>query len=243
VSGTAAPVVLPVGRHGLLVELPDAEAAEAFHAEVLRRRAADLLPEITEIVPGARTVLLDGLAEPRRLADDLTHWEIRPLSRTAEAAVEIPVRYDGPDLADVAQMWGVTPEEVGRLHSATVFRVAFCGFAPGFGYLTGMSERHHVKRRSDPRTRVPAGAVGLAGPYTGVYPRSSPGGWQLIGTAVRTVLWDTDREPAALFAPGTQVRFVPEPATDAEPETGPGPGPGREPEAGPGPEPEQGVSR
>jgi KipI family sensor histidine kinase inhibitor len=209
-----------VGRHGLLVELPDAQAAEAFHAEVLRRRAAGLLPEITEIVPGARTVLLDGLAGPavtQRLAEELTHWEIPPLTRSTDSAVEIPVRYDGPDLADVAEMWGVTPDEVGRVHAATVFRVAFCGFAPGFGYLTGLPEKYHVPRRSDPRTKVPAGAVGLAGPYTGVYPRSSPGGWQLIGTAVRTVLWDVGREPAALLAPGTQVRFVPEAGAGPEP--------------------------
>lgn len=212
-SGSGAdgrPVVLPVGRHGLLVELPGAEAAEAFHAEVLRRRSAGLLPGVTEIVPGARTVLLDGLAEPRRLAAQLGDWEIPPLERGGGEAVEIAVRYDGPDLADVAAMWEVPPEEVGRLHAATSFRVAFCGFAPGFGYLTGLPEEYHVPRRSDPRTRVPAGSVGLAGPYTGVYPRSSPGGWQLIGTAVDTVLWDAAREPAALLAPGTRVRFVPE---------------------------------
>lgn len=204
------PLVLPVGRHGLLVELPGAEAAEEFHAEVLRRRSAGLLPGVTEIVPGARTVLLDGLAQPRRLAEELGQWEIPPLRRGGGSAVEIAVRYDGPDLADVAAMWEVEPEEVGRLHSAMSFRVAFCGFAPGFGYLTGLPEKYHVSRRSDPRTRVPAGSVGLAGPYTGVYPRASPGGWQLIGTAVDTVLWDAGREPAALFAPGTSVRFVPE---------------------------------
>lgn len=215
-SGRDVPVVLPVGRHGLLVELPGADEAEAFHAEVLRRRGAGLLPRITEIVPGARTVLLDGIAEPRLLARELPRWEIPPLTRSSEAAVEIPVRYDGPDLADVAQMWGVSPEDVGRVHAATAFRVAFCGFAPGFGYLTGLPEKYHVPRRSDPRTKVPAGAVALAGPYTGVYPRSSPGGWQLIGTALRTVLWDENREPAALFAPGTQVRFVPEAEPDQE---------------------------
>ncbi|MFC4493059.1 allophanate hydrolase subunit 1 [Streptomyces ovatisporus] len=221
------PLVLPVGRHALLVELPDGEVAEAFHAEVLRRRDAGRLPEITEIVPGARTVLLDGLAEPQRLAAQLPGWEIPPLVRSGESAVEIPVRYDGPDLADVAAMWGLAPAEVARVHAATDFRVAFCGFAPGFGYLTGLPEKYHVPRRSDPRTRVPPGAVGLAGPYTGVYPRSSPGGWQLIGTAVRTVLWDTEREPAALLAPGTRVRFVPEPGPRPQPGPEPGRGEGR----------------
>ena len=176
-TGPISPVVLPAGRHGLLVELPDAEAAEAFHAEVLRRRAAGVLPGMTEIVPGARTVLLDGLdgaAETKLLAEELKHWEVLPLSRSTGASVEIPVRYDGSDLAEVAGMWGVSPEEVARVHAATAFRVAFCGFAPGFGYLTGLPRELHVPRRSDPRTRVPAGAVGLAGPYTGVYPDPRP---------------------------------------------------------------------
>ncbi|EPD95663.1 allophanate hydrolase subunit 1 [Streptomyces albus] len=206
------PLVRPVGDRGLLVELPTAGRTEALHAELLRRRAAGTLPPVSEIVPGATTVLLDGLPSAqaaRRLAAELPGWDVPPLSGGAENAVEIPVRYDGPDLADVAALWGVSEDEVARIHAATTFRVAFCGFAPGFGYLTGLEERYHVPRRSDPRTRVPAGAVGLAGPYTGVYPRSSPGGWQLIGTAPGTVLWDPDRTPAALLAPGTRVRFVP----------------------------------
>lgn len=205
-----APRVLPVGRHGLLVELADAPEAEALHAELLRRRAAGTLPAVREIVPGARTVLLDGLTDPARLAAELPHWDVPPPTRGGGDAVEIPVRYDGPDLGDVAALWGVAPGEVGALHAATEFRVAFCGFAPGFGYLTGMADRYHVPRRTSPRTRVPAGAVGLAGGYTGVYPRSSPGGWQLIGTALRTVLWDPERAPAALLEPGARVRFVPE---------------------------------
>lgn len=213
-QGAAAPEpprILPVGKAGLLVELPTPERAEALHAEVLRRRASGTLPPVRDIVPGARTVLLDGLAEPRRLARELPDWRIPPLETVEAEAVRIPVRYDGPDLADVAQLWGVTPEEVPHIHAATEFRVAFCGFAPGFGYLSGLDERHHVPRRDTPRTRVPAGAVGLAGGYTGVYPRASPGGWQLIGTAAPgTVLWDPDRDPAALLTPGTRVQFVPE---------------------------------
>ncbi|MCT2590198.1 allophanate hydrolase subunit 1 [Streptomyces sp. N2-109] len=202
--------VLPVGRHGLLVELPTAEAAEAFHAELLRRRTAGELPATREIVPGARTVLLEGLAEPARLAARLPEWAIPPLTPGQDATLEIAVRYDGPDLEQVAKLWRVPPDEVVRMHAATEFRVAFCGFAPGFGYLTGLPEEYHVPRRASPRTRVPAGAVALAGAYTGVYPRASPGGWQLIGTAPHTVLWDPERTPAALLTPGTHVRFVPE---------------------------------
>ncbi|WP_407077802.1 allophanate hydrolase subunit 1 [Streptomyces phytohabitans] len=209
VTTAPAVTVLPVGRHGLLVELPTSAAAEALHAELLRRRAAGTLPPVREIVPGARTVLLDGLTEPARLAAELPHWHVPPPERAEESAVRVPVRYDGPDLADVAALWGVSVEEAVRVHADTAYRVAFCGFAPGFGYLTGLDERHHVPRRDSPRTRVPAGAVGLAGAYAGVYPRPSPGGWQLIGTAVDTVLWDPDREPAALLSPGTRVRFVP----------------------------------
>ncbi|MFB7713075.1 allophanate hydrolase subunit 1 [Streptomyces sp. NPDC056105] len=200
---------LPVGDRALLVEVSGGEEAAALHAELLRRRAAGEL-RVREIVPAARTVLLDGLDEPAgRLAAQLPHWEFPPLPPREDDAVHIPVRYDGPDLADVAALWGVAVEDVPRIHAAAEFRVAFCGFAPGFGYLTGLPARYDVPRRSTPRTSVPAGSVALAGPYTGVYPRSSPGGWQLIGTT-DTVLWDHARVPAALLAPATLVRFVPE---------------------------------
>ncbi|MEU6735117.1 allophanate hydrolase subunit 1 [Streptomyces physcomitrii] len=198
---------LPAGAHALLVELDDGEQAAALHAELLRRRGAGELCA-TEIVPAARTVLLDGLDDPAALAARLPGWQPPPVAAADGARTEIPVRYDGPDLPEVAAHWGLTPRAAALLHAKTVFRVAFCGFAPGFGYLTGLPERYAVPRRADPRTAVPAGAVGLAGPYTGVYPRSSPGGWQLIGTA-ECVLWDAQRSPAALLAPGMRVRFVP----------------------------------
>lgn len=213
--------VLPAGPHALLVELADGQHAEAFHAELLRRRERGALPGVREIVPGARTVLLDGIEDhqrgggrvptPRdRLARDLLSWQLPPLHREMRDAVEIPVVYDGPDLDEVAALWGVGADEVSGLHSRTAFRVAFCGFAPGFGYLTGLPERLHVPRRTTPRTKVPAGALALAGPYTGVYPRPSPGGWQLIGRMVDpAALWDPARDPAALLGPGTRVRFVP----------------------------------
>ncbi|MFJ5111670.1 5-oxoprolinase subunit PxpB [Streptomyces sp. NPDC088551] len=199
---------LPVGDRALLVELADGEETTAFHAELLRRRAAGVLPPVREIVPAARTVLLDGLDDPADFAAGLHGWRAEAVDTHVPDTVELPVRYDGPDLAEVAALWGVPPEEVARIHSAAEFRVAFCGFAPGFGYLTGLPARYAVPRRPTPRTAVPPGSVALAGPYTGVYPRSSPGGWQLIGTT-DTVLWDPARVPAALLAPGTRVRFVP----------------------------------
>ncbi|WP_327116067.1 allophanate hydrolase subunit 1 [Streptomyces sp. NBC_01341] len=200
--------VLAAGPRALLVELASGEDAEAFHAELLRRRSAGELPDVREIVPGARTVLLDGVDDPH-LAGRLRSWTVPPLHLSAAGAVGIPVVYDGPDLADVAEAWGVAVEEVPRIHAGTEFRVAFCGFAPGFGYLTGLPGHLAVPRRATPRTRVPAGALALAGPYTGVYPRPSPGGWQLIGRMPGPeALWDPGREPAALFRPGTRVRFV-----------------------------------
>ncbi|MGW1954949.1 5-oxoprolinase subunit B family protein [Streptomyces sp. NPDC001920] len=198
---------LHVGDDALLVEVSSGEEARALHAELLRRRAEGSLA-VREIVPAARTVLLDGLAEPARVAGELTTSELPPAPPRARDVVELAVRYDGPDLADVAAYWGVSTEDVARIHAGTEFSVAFCGFAPGFGYLTGLPPRYDVPRRATPRTAVPAGAVALAGPYTGVYPRSSPGGWQLIGTT-DSVLWDHTRVPAALLSPGTRVRFVP----------------------------------
>ncbi|MFJ4757437.1 MULTISPECIES: allophanate hydrolase subunit 1 [Streptomyces] len=198
---------LPVGDDALLVEVSSGAEARALHAELLRRRAEGSLA-VREIVPAARTVLLDGLTDPDRLAAELALSDVPPAPAHARDVVQLPVRYDGPDLADVAAHWGVPPDEVARIHAGTEFSVAFCGFAPGFGYLTGLPRRYDVPRRATPRTAVPAGAVALAGPYTGVYPRSSPGGWQLIGTT-DAVLWDHTRMPAALLAPGTRVRFVP----------------------------------
>ncbi|MFF4591137.1 allophanate hydrolase subunit 1 [Streptomyces sp. NPDC001388] len=198
--------VLPVGDDALLVEVASGAEAEALHAELVRRRAAGLLTA-REIVPAARTVLLDGVDDPVRLTSELTATEIPPAAPRAREVIELPVRYDGPDLADVAAHWGVPAREVARIHADTEFRVAFCGFAPGFGYLTGLPSRYDVPRRATPRTAVPAGSVALAGPYTGVYPRSSPGGWQLIGST-DMVLWDHARVPAALLSPGTRVRFV-----------------------------------
>ncbi|MFD5838134.1 allophanate hydrolase subunit 1 [Streptomyces collinus] len=200
--------VLPVGEDALLVEVSSGDEAQALHAELLRRRAEGTL-SVREIVPAARTVLLDGLDAPGRLAAELTAADLPAAPPRARDVVEIPVRYDGPDLAEVAAHWGVPVREVARIHGDTEFRVAFCGFAPGFGYLTGLPPRYDVPRRVTPRTAVPAGSVALAGAYTGVYPRSSPGGWQLIGTT-DAVLWDHARVPAALLSPGTPVRFVAE---------------------------------
>jgi KipI family sensor histidine kinase inhibitor len=175
---------------------------------------ADLLG-VLDIVPASRTVLLK-LAGPRyrdptrqRLGklrietvadDDVT----APIDQRAD--VEIDVVYDGADLEEVARLTGLTPGDVVAAHTAAPLRVGFGGFAPGFAYLVGGDERLNVPRRTEPRTRVPAGSVGLAGEFSGVYPRESPGGWQLIGRT-DAVLWDVDRDPPALLTPGAWVRF------------------------------------
>ncbi|EIV90656.1 allophanate hydrolase subunit 1 [Frankia sp. QA3] len=125
----------------------------------------------------------------------------------APSTVIIPVRYDGPDLVDLARLTGLTPAQIIRRHMRGPHRVAFCGFAPGFAYIAGLDAGLRVPRRDSPRTRVPAGAVAIADEFTGVYPRASPGGWHLIGRTDLTV-FDLTRDPPALLAPGTPVRFV-----------------------------------
>jgi KipI family sensor histidine kinase inhibitor len=197
--------VLPVGDDALLVEVSSGDEAQALHAELLRRRAEGSLAA-REIVPAARTVLLDGLDAPARVAAELTAADLPPAPPRAREAVEIPVRYDGPDLGDVARLTGLSEQDVVAAHTGTEWRVAFGGFAPGFGYLVTDHQKLHVPRRDSARTAVPAGAVGLAGEYTGVYPRESPGGWQLIGTT-DAPMWDLERDPPALLRPGARIRF------------------------------------
>lgn len=193
------------GAHAIVVECgPD---VAAWRAELARRREADDLVA-TEIVPGARTILIDGVPDAARLAERIAGWAAPPPeASTAGPLVQVPVVYDGPDLDAVARLWGVTPDEVVRRHTGTEFRVAFCGFAPGFGYLTGLPAELAVPRLPTPRPRVPAGSVGLAGPYTGIYPTASPGGWLLIGRTDLPLL-DLERDPPTLLAPGTRVRFT-----------------------------------
>ncbi|MER6615769.1 5-oxoprolinase subunit B family protein [Streptomyces xantholiticus] len=201
----------PVGEDSLLIDLDTPEEAQAWYTRILSRRDAGTLLPVRDIVPGDRTVLLYGVAVADAAAE-LQQWSVPPSAADSGPLIEIPVHYDGADLRAVAGLWGVTEDEVARIHSGTEHRVAFCGFSPGFAYMLGLGERYHVPRRAAPRTSVPAGSVALAGPYTGVYPRASPGGWQLIGTT-RMPLWDLEREPAALLTPGTRVRFVPQEAS------------------------------
>jgi KipI family sensor histidine kinase inhibitor len=203
-----------MGAHAVLAEVGSDEEVAALLADLARRQQAGELADGLELVPAARTVLVDGIADARALASLngwLEGWTAHRLPVDEGPLVEIETVYDGEDLAEVAALWGVSTAEAARRHAACSFRVAFCGFAPGFAYLTGLPQALAVPRRATPRTRVPAGSVALGGSYTGVYPGPSPGGWQLIGRTALQV-WQTDREPPALLAPGTRVRFVAVPA-------------------------------
>jgi len=199
-----AATVRPVGRQGRLVDV----AADDAPADLARGIAALQLDGVVDVVPGAATVLV-------RFNRDVTPDDEAAIARCVPVAtpadtvevVTIDVVYDGADLESAASLAGCTPAELIARHAAATYRSDFCGFAPGFAYLSGLDPTLHVPRRENPRTAVPAGAVAIAGPYTAVYPRRSPGGWQLIGTTAAR-LWDPQRpaDPAVL-RPGVAVRF------------------------------------
>ncbi|HEY3683762.1 MAG TPA: allophanate hydrolase subunit 1 [Streptosporangiaceae bacterium] len=204
--------VLRCADSGVLVEVGGLGRVLALYAAL----RADPPDGVTDLVPAARTLLLsldparadpDAVARAVRAAAGRAGTEAAPGEVFADAPpVRIPVAYDGADLDDVAAHTGLTPREVVAAHTGTPWTVAFCGFSPGFGYLAGGDPCLRVPRRAESRTRVPAGAVALAGEFSGVYPRESPGGWQLVGrTEVAT--WDLDRDPPALLRPGVRVRF------------------------------------
>ena len=204
----ASNTIREYGDRALLVECPSTEAVLALTASL---RDAQL-PGVLDIVPAARTVLLKlddpSHQEPARkrlgqLDIDYSNVEHEP---SGSVDVTLDVVYDGPDLGDVAAHAQMSVAEVIEAHTRTPWRVGFGGFAPGFAYLIDGDPRLTMPRRSDPRTAVPAGSVGLAGEFSGVYPRSSPGGWQLIGRT-DAVLWDIDRPQPALLVPGMWVRF------------------------------------
>ncbi|WP_136162982.1 urea amidolyase family protein [Sphingomonas flavalba] len=200
---------LPVTPRALLVELADLDRTLALFDAL----AADPVDGIEDIVPAARTLMVrtaPGVAADHRIAAAVAARARRHsvMERAAAATpVEIPMTYDGADLAAVARHMGLSVAEVIAAHQAALWTVAFCGFAPGFAYMTCDDPRFDLPRRASPRTRIPAGAVALAARFCGVYPRDTPGGWQLIGTT-RLRMWDLARSPPALLRPGVSARFV-----------------------------------
>jgi len=209
VAKDTSPITLhDYGDQALLLEFDSTAEVLAWSAAV---READL-PGVLDVVPASRTVLIK-VAGPRYQAP--TRQRLAKLQVAADAPteatdqsadVEIEVVYDGEDLDEVARLTGLTPDQVVEAHTGTLWQVGFGGFAPGFAYLIGGDSRLAVPRRADPRTKVPAGAVGLAGEFSAVYPRESPGGWQLIGRT-STEMWDVDADPPALLVPGMWVQF------------------------------------
>lgn len=194
-----------MGDRAVLAEVGDLAAVHRLAAAV---RSA-VLPGVVEVVPGYRTLLV-ATTDPAACAavrEALPRLDLPVLEQVRARVVEVPVVYDGPDLGLVAATTGRSEQEVVRRHTAPEYLVAFLGFSPGFAYLVGLDPALHVPRRATPRTRVPAGSVGLAGDQTGVYPSATPGGWQLIGRTSR-VLFDPRRDPPALLAAGDRLRFV-----------------------------------
>ncbi len=192
--------LIDYGEHAILAELDDSRLVPALRA------ALSAEPGVLDAVAGASTVLAvfaDGAREAVRAA---LGREVTATDQGDEAVVTVPVVYDGDDLDEVAAEVGLTSDEVVALHSGADYIVRFCGFSPGFAYLDGLPEQLRVPRRAEPRTAVPAGAVGVAGEFTGVYPRRSPGGWRLLGRTDVT-LWDATQASPALLVPGTRVRF------------------------------------
>ena len=197
---------LPVTHNALLVELADLDQTLALLASLQRHPPHG----VEELVPAARTILVEYRASATRaetLVQDIAARSLTQGAERSDTLIEIPVHYNGEDLAEVAQILGITADEVVQRHTGSEYTVAFTGFAPGFAYLSGGHPSLNVPRRSTPRTRLPAGSVGLAGTFSGVYPQASPGGWQIIGTTP-VAMWDITRAQPALLQPGYRVRFV-----------------------------------
>lgn len=197
--------LLPCGPRAWLLELDEGDVLGV--AAAVRAGAH---PAVVEVVPGAQTVLVtlgdtDALEPLGAWLRTVTPSDI--VDRTGTATIELAVTYDGEDLDDVAAAADLSTDEVVERHTAPIYTCAFCGFAPGFSYLTGLDPLLHLPRRPTPRTRIPAGAVAIAAGYSAVYPSPSPGGWQLIGRT-DAPMWRADRDPPALIVPGGTVRFV-----------------------------------
>ncbi|MEO8284124.1 MAG: 5-oxoprolinase/urea amidolyase family protein [Pseudarthrobacter sp.] len=203
---TAARVlaVRPVGTTAVLAELSGLHDVLALQALLLEQP----LPGQVDVLAAAETVMVkaDSPTSARRMASLLLELDLAVQSHAEGKLVTIDTVYDGEDLAEVGRLTGLGAEGVVAAHTGQVWTVAFGGFAPGFGYMVGENQALEVPRRSSPRTEVPAGSVALAGNYSAVYPRKSPGGWQLIGRTAAH-MWDLSREQPALAAPGDRVQF------------------------------------
>ncbi len=208
------PRIFPFGDTALVCEAPPPATIDCQRRVWAAAQAAREWPHVLEVVPGMNnlTVIFDPLAaDPDDLQAKLkSAWESAGSAPGASREVEIPVQYGGeygPDLKAVADHTGMSAKEVVERHAGGDYIVFFLGFQPGFAYMGGLEDALHTPRRAEPRLEVPAGSVGIGGAQTGIYPATSPGGWQLIGrTALR--LFDPARNPPTLLQPGDRVRFT-----------------------------------
>jgi KipI family sensor histidine kinase inhibitor len=199
------------GERGMLRSLDGGVAEANAAARALSYEIkAGLFPEIADVVPGARTLLVELVpgAEPSDALVRALEARVTIPQPHAARRHEIAVTYDGEDLAVVAASRRMRPQDVVELHSRAEYTVAFIGFQPGFPYLIGLPEELAVPRLASPRAKVPAGSVAIAEQYTGIYPDATPGGWRLIGRT-EAVLFDPASTPPSLLRPGDVVRFVP----------------------------------
>ena len=181
----------------------------------LAQRVAEM-PGVVDAIPGMNNITVT-LRDPQMQALDAIErlqrwWEESEALEPESRFMEIPVVYggeSGPDLAEVAQLSGLTPKQVVELYTSVDYVVWFLGFQPGFPYLGGLPERLAMPRRAEPRLQVPAGSVGIGGAQTGIYPLATPGGWQLIGRTSQA-LFSPNRDDPVLLHPGDTVRFVPQ---------------------------------
>jgi KipI family sensor histidine kinase inhibitor len=188
-----------------------AEAIAGARALAARIRSAGD-PSVQDVIPGARTalVLLKPGSEPSESLLAAIQEPLWPEPGDRGTLHTIEVSYggeDGPDLPALATRAGVGERDAVAMHSAPLYTVAFIGFAPGFPYLLGLDARLAGARLSTPRPRIPAGSVGIGGEFTGIYPRATPGGWQLLGRT-DAVLFDAGAADPALMTAGDRVRFV-----------------------------------
>lgn len=198
--------VLPVNLTTILIELDDLAQTLSLMASL----QATPVTGVEEIVPAARTLMIRFAPEktsPDILLQEISGRRLDSAVEQSERRIEIPVTYNGDDLEEVARIVGISPDEVIHRHTGTDYMVAFTGFAPGFAYLSGGDPSLNVPRRATPRPSLPAGSVALAGGFSAVYPQSSPGGWQIIGST-ETPMWDLGCEQPALLQPGDRVRFT-----------------------------------
>ncbi|MGC8466538.1 MAG: 5-oxoprolinase subunit B family protein [Acidimicrobiales bacterium] len=198
--------VRPYGDCGYLIDVAQAPLIPSLFNFLRSDYVQDRRRPIVDVIPAERSILVISTLPAHDIIDIIEAWDPSVEQGAPARIIDIPTRYNGPDLEEVARQWNVDIQAVIDIHVATTFTCSFCGFLPGFAYLTGLPQHYAVRRKATPRTALSAGSVGLAGAYCGIYPRSSPGGWQILGQT-EFEPWRIDRDPPGQIMPGDKVRF------------------------------------